>query len=174
MTTPIRITLLAGAFLSFSAYAWTPYNYQIVELSGTPQFDKPIHVAIRTPAEWLAFTKSPGDWPPQNTTPAPQPPIAEIDFDRYSLVIIGIGARTGYQLAISDIRDLPNEIQVRYAVLQPGPNCAVAQVLGHPSVSVLIPKTTKPVRFNETAAAIDCCNHAESSQEMRELLGKAR
>ena len=48
MRTLMRITLLASAFLSFSASAWTPYNYQIVELSGVPYFDKPIHVAIRT------------------------------------------------------------------------------------------------------------------------------
>jgi hypothetical protein len=48
MKTLIWITLLASTFLSFSASAWTPYNYQVVELLGTPYFDKPIHVAIRT------------------------------------------------------------------------------------------------------------------------------
>ena len=60
MRTLMRITLLASAFLSFSASAWTPYNYQVVELSGVPYFDKPIHVAIRTREEWLSFTKLPG------------------------------------------------------------------------------------------------------------------
>jgi hypothetical protein len=39
MKTLIGISLLAGAFLSFSASAWIPYNYHVVELSGTPGFD---------------------------------------------------------------------------------------------------------------------------------------
>jgi hypothetical protein len=122
----------------------------------------------------------PGDWPEppptapgQHVTAAPKPPvpasISEIDFDRYSVLVIGIGATTGWQLAVIDIRDFPTEVRVQYAVLRPGSNCAVAQVLGHPSISVLIPKTTKPVRFNEVAAVLDCANY-KSSPEMQELL----
>jgi hypothetical protein len=45
----------------------------------------------------------------------------------------------------------------------------VAQVIGHPSLSILIPKTTKPVRFHETAAAMDCSSFNNDS-EMRQLL----
>ena len=178
MRTLMTITLLASAFLSFSASAWTPYNYQVVELSGVPYFDKPIHVAIRTREEWLSFTKLPGHWPEQpptvpgqHITPVPRPPISEIDFERYSLVVLGIGATTGYQLALSEIREMPDEVWVRYAVIRPGTNCAVAQVIGHPSLSILIPRTTKPVRFYETAAAMDCSSFKNES-EMRQLLEK--
>lgn len=178
MKTLICITFIAGAFLCFSASAWTPYNYQVVELTGVPYFDKPVHVAIRTREEWLSFTKRRGDWPEQpptvpgqRLTTAPRPPISEIDFERYSLVIIGIGATTGYQLALSEIRDTPDEVWVRYAVIRPGTNCAVAQVIGHPSLNILIPKTSKPVRFYETAAAMDCSS-LKNDSEMRELLEK--
>jgi PrcB C-terminal len=178
MRTLIWITLLASAFLSFSASAWTPYNYQVVELSGVPYFDQPIHLAIRTREEWLSFTKRRSDWPEQpptvpgqHLTAAPRPPISVIDFDRYSLVIIGIGARTGYQLAVSEIRETPDEVWVRYAVIRPGTNCAVAQVVGHPSLSILIPKTIKLVRFYETAAAMDCSSF-KNDPEMRQLLEK--
>jgi hypothetical protein len=170
--------IIAGTFLSSSASALTPFDYHVVEVFRVPYFDNPIHVAIRTREEWLAFAKLPGDWPEQpptvpgqHITPAPNRPISEIDFDRYSLLVIGIGAKTGWQLAVVDIRDLPTEVQVQYAVLRPGSNCAVAQVLGHPSISVLIPKTTKPVRFNEVAAVLDCTNY-KSGPEMRGLLGE--
>jgi hypothetical protein len=149
-----------------------------VEVSGVPYFDKPIHVAIRTREEWLSFTKLPGDWPArppgaqgQHITPVPRPPISEIDFDRYSLVVLGIGATTGYQLALSEIRDMPDEVWVRYAVIRPGTNCAVAQVIGHPSSSILIPRTAKPLRFYETAAAMDCSS-SKNDSEMRQLLEK--
>jgi hypothetical protein len=178
MKTLICITFIAGAFLSLSASALTPYDYHVVEVFRVPYFNNPIHVAIRTREEWLAFAKLPGDWPErprvvpgQLVTPASQPPISEIDFDRYSLIVIGIGATTGWQLAVVDIRDLPTEVRVQYAVLRPGSNCAVAQVVGHPSISVLIPKTTKLVRFNEVAAVSDCANY-KSGPEMRELLGE--
>jgi len=104
-------------------------------------------------------------------TPDPRPPVAEIDFDRYSLVVIGIGVTTGYQLAVSEIKDMPDEVWVRYAVLRPGTNCAVAQVIGHPYLSILIPRTTKPLRFHETAAAMDCSS-SKNDSEVRQLLEK--
>jgi hypothetical protein len=175
----VRIALIVvGTFLVVPASAFTPFDYQVVELSGVPYFDKPIHVAIRTRDEWLSFTKLPGDWPEQppampgqHITPASRPPISEINFDRYSLVVLGIGATTGYQLALSEIRDMPDEVWVRYAVIRPGTNCAVAQVIGHPSLSILIPRTAKPLRFHETAAAMDCSS-SKNDSEMRQLLEK--
>jgi hypothetical protein len=95
----------------------TLFDCQIVDLSGVLYFNKPIHVAIRTHDEWMSFTKLRGDWPEhpptvpgQHITPAPRPPISEIDFGRYSLVVVGIGATTGYQLAVSKIRDMPGEV----------------------------------------------------------------
>jgi len=180
MKTTVRIALIIlGPFLAVPTSAFTPFDYQVVDLSGVPYFDKPIHVAIRTHEEWLSFTKLPGAWPvrppgapgQQHMTPVPRPPISEIDFDRYSLVVLGIGATTGYQLALSEIRDMPDEVWVRYAVIRPGTNCAVAQELGHPALSILIPKTSKPVRFHETAAAMDCSSFKNDS-EMRQLLEK--
>jgi hypothetical protein len=179
MNCTVRAALIvAGAFLAIAASAFTPFDYQVVELSGVPYFDKPIHLVVRTPEEWISFSRLRGDWPEQpptapgqHITPVPRPPISEIDFGRYSLVVVGIGATTGYQLALSEIRDMPGEVWVRYAVIRPGTNCAVAQVLGHPSLSILIPKTTKPVRFHETAAAMDCSSFKNES-EMRQLLEK--
>jgi hypothetical protein len=64
----IALSLIAGAFLASSASALTPYNYQVVELPDVPYFDHPIHVAIRTRQEWLAFTQLPSDWPEQPPT----------------------------------------------------------------------------------------------------------
>jgi hypothetical protein len=176
MKTTVSIALIVvGAFLAIAASAVTPFNYQVVELSGVPYFDQPIHVVIRTREEWLSFTKRRGDWPEQppgqRITPVPRPPISEIDFDRYSLVVVGIGATTGYQLALSEIREMPDEVWVRYAVIRPGTNCAVAQVIGHPSLSILIPKTRKSVSFHATAAAMDCSS-LKNESEMRELLEK--
>ena len=177
-TARTALTVVAGILISFSVSALTPFDYQVVELSGVPYFNKPIHVAIRTREEWLSFTKRRGDWPGpppsipgQGITPAPRPPISEIDFGRYSLVVVGIGVTTGYQLALSEIRDMPDEVWVRYAAIRPGTNCAVAQVIGHPSLTILIPRTTKPIRFQETAAAMDCSSFKNDS-EMRQLLEK--
>jgi hypothetical protein len=177
MKIAVRIALIiAGTSFAIAASAFTPFDYQVVELSGVPYFNKPIHVAIRNREEWLSFTKLPGDWPVrppgvpgQHMTPVPRPPISEIDFDRYSLVVLGIGATTGYQLALSEIRDMPDEVWVRYAVIRPGTNCAVAQELGHPSLSILIPRTAKPLRFHETAAVMDCSSFKNNS-EMRQLV----
>jgi hypothetical protein len=175
-----RIALIvAGTFLSFAVSATPPFDHQVVELSGVPYFDRPIRVAIRPREEWLSFTKRRGDWPEpppsipgQRISPVPRPPISEIDFGRYSLLVVGIGATTGYQLALSEIRDMPDEVWVRYAAIRPGTNCAVAQEIGHPLLTILIPRTTKPARFHETAAAMDCSSFKNDS-EMRQLLEKS-
>src|ERR1700678_2647685 len=94
--------------------------------------------------------------------------------DRFRAVLsrsLGYRATTGYQLALSEIREMPDEVWVRYAIIRPGTNCAAAQVIGHPSLSILIPRTTKPVRFYETAAAKDRSSFKNES-EMRQLLEK--
>jgi hypothetical protein len=170
--------VVTSAFLFSSLSAMTTIDFQVVDLRGVPQFREPVYLAIRTRDEWISFTKLRGEGPPQsptvpgqNLTPIPQPPVSEIDFDRYSLLVIGIGGRTGYSLSVQQVREMGNELWVQFAVLRPGNDCAVAQVYGHPYVVVLIPRTSKPVRFNEVAAAIDCSNR-KSSSEMRELLGK--
>jgi hypothetical protein len=52
-----------------------------------------------------------------------------------------------------NFRERALESPVSYAVIRPGPNCAVAQEIGHPSLSILLQKTRKPVRFHESGAA---------------------
>jgi hypothetical protein len=174
----LGIAVVSGAFLCSSLSAMTTVDYQVVDLRGVPRFRDPVYLAIRTGDEWISFTKLRGEDPPQPPTvpgqiltPIPQPPVSEIDFDRYSLLVIGIGGRTGYSVSVQQVREMGNELWVQYVVLRPGNDCAVAQVYGHPYVTVLIPRTNKSVRFNEVAAAIDCSDR-KSSSEMRELLGK--
>jgi hypothetical protein len=170
--------VVTSAFLCSSLSAMTTIDFQVVELFGVPQFDHPVYVAIRTREEWLSFTKLRGDWPVrppvapgQNLTPIPQPPVSEIDFDKYSLLVLEIGGRTGYSISFQQVREMGNELWVQFDVLRPGNDCAVAQVLLHPYLTVLIPRTSKPVRFYEVTAAMDCSNRKGSS-EMRALLGK--
>jgi hypothetical protein len=164
----------SGCFCS-SLYAMQTIDFQSVGLRGVPQFRDPVYAAIRTRAEWLTFTNLRGEEPPptpnvpgQILTPVPKPPVSEVDFDRFTLLVIGIGGRTGWSLSVQEIFAMGDELWVQYAVLRPGKDCAVAQVYGHPYVTVLIPRTSKPVRFNETNAAIDC-NTRKSSSEMRQL-----
>jgi hypothetical protein len=173
----LGVAVVASGSLCSSLAAMPTVDFQVVSLRGVPQFREPVYLAIRTRAEWLTFTKMHGEEPPQTPTvpgqvltPIPQPPVSEVDFDRYTLLVIGIGGRTGYSVSIERIVEIGEEIQVRFDVLRPGRDCAVAQVYGHPYVTVLIPQTDKPVRFNEVAADIDCANR-KSSLEMRELIG---
>jgi PrcB C-terminal len=174
----LGIAVVTSVLICSPLSAMTTIDFQVVDLRGVPRFRDPVYLAIRTRDEWISFTKLRGEDPPQPPTvpgqiltPIPQPPVSEIDFDRYSLLVIGIGGRTGYSVSVQQVREMGNELWVQYVVLRPGNDCAVAQVYVHPYVTVLIPQTNKPVRFNEVAAAIDCSDR-KSSSEMRELLGK--
>jgi hypothetical protein len=170
--------VVVSAFLSSSLSAMTPFDFQIVELAGVPLLSEPVYLAIRTREEWLAFTKLRSDWqeqppplPGQILTPAPQHPVSEIDFDKYSVLVISIGPRTGYSIALEQVRAMGKELSVKFVVLKPGKDCMVAQVVQLPLITALIPRTTKPVRFNEVTADIDCSN-SNSIVETRKLLEK--
>jgi hypothetical protein len=152
-------------------------DFQVVSLRGVPQFRDSVYLAIRTRAEWLTFTKLHGEEPPQAPTvpgqvltPIPQPQVSEVDFDKYTLLIIGIGGRTGYRVSIERIFETGGETLVLFDVLRPGRDCAVAQVYGHPYVTALIPQSSKPVRFKEVDVDMDCANEKINS-EMRKLIG---
>ena len=125
----------------------TTIDFQVVDLRGVPRFRDPVYLAIRTRDDWMSFAKLRGEDPPQlptvsgqNVTPIPQAPVSEIDFDKYSLLVIGIGERTGYSLSVEQVREMRNELWVQFVVLRPGKDCAVPQVSGHPYVTVLIPR----------------------------------
>jgi len=123
----LGIAVVTSALLCSSLSAMTTIDFQVVDLRGVPRFRDPVYLAMRTRDDWMSFAKLRGEDPPQlptvsgqNVTPIPQAPVSEIDFDKYSLLVIGIGERTGYSLSVEQVREMGNELWVQFVVLRPG------------------------------------------------------
>ena len=162
------VSLLATVLGSISSIAATPgeghLDFQVVHLGG-PVFEKPSYLAVRSRTEWIAFWNSPRD-PAMNPPPAPGagmgPPLQrgsppEVDFDKFTLLVVTTGTKPtlGYSVLFEDIFEFPNELRVD--VLDVGMRgCTAGQMLTHPYGMVLIPRTTKPIRFQPSVAFVDC------------------
>src|SRR5580693_7711959 len=117
----LAIWVFASGCLCSSLYATQTIDFQSIRLRGVPQFGEPVYAAIRTREEWLKFTE-PRDLPPtplvpgQILTPIPPPPVSEVDFDKFTLLFIGIGGRTGWSLSVQEIVAMGDELWVQYIV----------------------------------------------------------
>jgi hypothetical protein len=162
------VSLLAAILGSISSFAATPseghLDFQVIHFGG-PISARPSYMAIRNRAEWIALWNSPLDpamSPPSArgagvapTLPRSSPP--EVDFDKFTLLVVTSGKKPtlGYAVLFEDIFEFPNELKVD--VLDLGPRgCVTGQLLSYPSAMVLIPRTTKPIRFQPRVAYVDC------------------
>jgi len=80
---------------------------------------------------------------------APNTPLPQIDFGKYTVIAIGLGELVtgGTNIKILGIGKLKNVIQVTFRETRPGMGCIVSQAINQPYYIVKIPKTDKPITF---------------------------
>jgi len=81
----------------------------------------------------------------------------EIDFSRYTLIVVGTGASTGgFGIAIQNIVESSHTIRVSVLQKKPGRNCAGGALSISPFEVVSIPVTSKKVTFDVINTETTC------------------
>ena len=129
-----------------------------------PRSSRPAYFAIRSVKDWRDWQagrllQSEAVQPAGSADIAPDlPPLPDdIDLSRETLIVAisGVKASSGYGVLIQSVTE-SDEIRVSLLETTPGTQCPRMTELTYPETFALIPKTSKPVRFDVTTAAIDC------------------
>jgi PrcB C-terminal len=121
----------------------------------------PTYVAIKSNEQWLRFWESMRiDQERFVHSPTPSFDKApEIDFSRYTLIVVGTGTKPsgGFGISIQNVVQKSNH-SIRVSVLEktPGHNCAGSAVSISPFVVASIPATGKEVIFDVISAETAC------------------
>jgi hypothetical protein len=67
----------------------------------------------------------------------------------YLIIALGQRNTAGYSVEITSIKNMGNQIEVKYLEKKPGPGDMVAQVITYPYVVASIPKTALPIQFEK-------------------------
>jgi hypothetical protein len=127
----------------------------------------PAYLVIQSSAEWIAYWSVPGRLSRpipigQPSDPTAHAPPSDVDFDRFTLLVVSTGPKgsLGYAVSISSIiREEARGIVVSVLDVGPGGNqCAVMSMLSYPMVFALIPKTEESIRFQISEVKTDCNN----------------
>jgi len=107
--------------------------------------------AVRSQAQWDKILTQLG-WP------APGSASSVIDFEKVTMLVAALGTRPtgGYAVLFQGAFDNGAVIEVSVLEIRPGPNCTAITALTHPIAIALIPRTDRPVRFDVSAADVDC------------------
>lgn len=89
---------------------------------------------------------------------SPVPPLPEIDFSREMLAVVGLGTRStgGHGIVIARAFEKDGKLVVIVRKQSPGKNCFTTQAVTQPVDIVRLPRTDKPVVFNEFEAVHEC------------------
>lgn len=81
-----------------------------------------------------------------------------IDFARKTLLVAALGVKPtgGYSISIHSVVEDPSSITVNTIAVKPARNCVLTMATTHPIALILIPRTSKLVRFNTTQVEHSC------------------
>lgn len=88
---------------------------------------------------------------------SPPPPI--VDFDRYQIVIAGLGIRYNgsSNIFVSDVdATYGSTMKIRVIDLNPSDECFVTTVINYPMLAIAVPVSEKPIRLSVKNATLNC------------------
>jgi hypothetical protein len=114
-------------------------------------FTKPGQFMVRNRVEWHRT------WLKVQEGRTPYTPLPEIDFNKYMLLVVTRGEITvgGHPITIEKITEGGKALHVSVLRETPG-TCYVSEGYTYPTDAVLIPKTTKQIRWSYRDEIYDC------------------
>jgi len=87
--------------------------------------------------------------------PAPLPPV---DFGRDMVLVAAMGRQPsgGHRVTIERVDDTGTELVAHVSHQRPGPRCGTTSALTEPADAVLIPRSTRNVRWMVRETTLDC------------------
>ncbi|WP_428353426.1 protease complex subunit PrcB family protein [Methyloprofundus sp.] len=131
------------------------FSYIVIKkLVYSPPNQTPWGAVINTQEEWgQLFGSWQGDF-------APQEPAPRFYFEQYQLVTGGFGAKPsgGYSVVVDRVDELGDAIYVSVLDISPGSGCSVSWGFTSPYATILIKKSTKPIKFSITKLVTECAS----------------
>ena len=129
------------------------FSYIVIkQLVYSPPNRTPWSAVINTQDEWRQLF---GSWQGDFTPPEPAP---RFDFDQYQLITGGFGDKPsgGYSIVVDRVDELSDAVYVSVLDISPGPGCLVSWGVTSPYATILIKKSTKPIKFSITKVVMEC------------------
>jgi len=132
------------------------FSHAVLTLPGDIGVDQPWVKIIRNQSDWEShFYASTA----AITYPESMAPIAPVlDFENYQVISGGLGARSsgGYYIAIESVHELESAVFIHVLDVGPGAGCTVSFWLTNPSITFLVKKTDKPIKFTVSKLINQC------------------
>lgn len=154
------LTLLAIVALMMAStmpsQAFDTFSYTVLTLPDDPRIDEP----------WLKVIHDQDDWESHfyATTAAVTylegtAPVATVfDFEEYQVISGGLGFRSngGYYLAVASVNELEEVLLIHVLDISAGSTCLTTAAITHPSMTLLVKKTDKPIKISVTELTDQC------------------
>lgn len=141
----LGITLMMS--LASPVYSADVFSHTVLSMPYDLDNDKPWVKVIKNQQEWEAYFYS--------TTAAITYPVGEasvapkLDFNHYQVIAGGLGTRIsgGYALSIQSVHISETAMTLHVLDITPGVQCLVTMGITQPTVTVMVKKTDKPIRY---------------------------
>lgn len=138
------------------AHSAEVFSHTVLSLPRALSSDKPWVKIIRNQTDWESYFYA---TTAAITYPESMAPIAPVlDFENYQVISGGLGGRSsgGYSIAIDSVHELESSMVVHVLDVIPGPGCVVSFWLTNPSITFLVKKTDKPIKFTVSTLINPC------------------
>jgi hypothetical protein len=120
--------------------------------------DSAMFTAIQTEPAWKALWSDIEPRMARDMNQRGPHPLPPIDFTRKTLLVAALGAKPtgGYSISIHSVIEGRSGITVNAIAVRPAKNCILTMATTHPIALILIPRTSKPIRFSTAQAEHKC------------------
>lgn len=139
-----------------SALAYESFSHTTLLLPHEPQNSEPWVKVMTTQEEWESFFNSTLSVATYPVGEAPEAPV--LDFENYQVISGGLGAKpsSGYSLAVEKVIETDHEMYINLISMSPSSDCAYLTVITYPTVTILVKKSTKELKYTITPAVSGC------------------
>ncbi|HEX6966529.1 MAG TPA: protease complex subunit PrcB family protein [Gemmatimonadaceae bacterium] len=111
-----------------------------------------VRTVIRDSSDWQ------GMWDRMVGSQSPAPPVPDVDFPQYMIVLAAMGTKPtgGYAISIDGVYRSGSYLYASVTETSPGRNCVVTEAQTAPVDAVLVPRSDAPIIFVEETAVHEC------------------
>ena len=153
----LRLIILSIFLLNSAlASAYESFSHTTLILPHEPSNLEAWVQIITSQEEWESFFYS---TMATITYPAGEAPVAPlIDFETYQVITGGLGMKptSGYSLAVEKVIETDDVMNLNIISVSPVSSCLNLQVISYPTLTLMIKKTDKDIKYNITSVVNKC------------------
>ena len=143
MLMPLLTVLLGLLVFVMNVNAADAPKIRNIAKGGFSGIQEATEVVVTNSTQWTEL------WKKHSARKIPEPTAPEIDFDKESVLFVGLGQKRsgGYAVEIAGLRQVADKTEVLVKTREPRPGGIQIQAVTAPFHIVAVPKLTGPVKF---------------------------